>query len=180
MMMDEDYIRPRPPSAQPAGWAPGGLGPDQRPDPVLAGFDHILALAGYALLFVSVLMGLPALVALVIAWVHRHDTHALVRSHYRFQIRIVWVAALLLAVALVAGLVGAAGAFGQLLHLIQSQFGHTVVSATDAMLSGWVSGGLLVVALAFWGVAFGWTLLASVYGFVRLMAERPIGPLAAD
>jgi uncharacterized membrane protein len=147
-------------------------------DPVMEGFDHLVALACYGLMFVSVFLGLPALVAVIVAYFHRKDTHLLVRTHYRFQIRIFWTAALLLSVAIGAGIAGGTALFGGLFEFVQTQF--TGLSAADGRrLHGWTVAALIAAAMVFWVLAALWTMGASVVGFVRLMANRPIGHLPA-
>src|SRR5689334_15515101 len=97
---------------------PGDASPP-RVDPVLAGFDRIVALGSYGLLFVSVFtFGVPALAALALALFHRDDAQPLIRSHYRFQIRIFLTALLFLILATIAALLGGGLALGQLIGFI--------------------------------------------------------------
>ncbi len=149
-----------------------------RVDPVLAGFDRIVALGSYGLLFVSVFtFGVPALAALALAVFHRDDAQPLIRSHYRFQIRIVLTAALFLILATLSALLGGGLALGQLIAFIESH-AHQVaaVIGTDSQgREAWTAGGLLVAAFLFFGLAALWTLAASFVGFLRLVANRPIG-----
>ena len=147
-------------------------------DPVMESFDHIVALACYALLFISVFMFVPALAAVVIAYFHRRDTHLLVRTHYRFQIRIFWTAALLLSLAAGAAIVGGTALLGGMLGFIQAQFA-SVTPTEGRHIQGWITGGLVAAALVFWGLAALWTMGASVMGFMRLVGNRPIGHLPA-
>ena len=160
-----------PPVVQPAVTEP------QSVDPVLAGFDHLVALAGYVLLFVSVFMvGVPALEALALAYAHKSDTHLLARSHFRFQLRIFWTAILFLALALgsvvVSVLVGGGWLFRLLAHAIAQS------GSGASHLSAWTGGiAALLFGCAFFlvGLALLWTLGASLFGFLRLLYNKPIG-----
>ena len=152
-------------------------------DPVLAGFDHIVALVSYGLLFVSVfLLGVPALAAAALAYAHKRDSHVIVATHYRFQLRIFWTAILLLAL----GVISAAGASVILLqklfdyasaHLpgISGVIGHGSVAWTAPL-----AGALGLAWIGFFVLAVGWTLIASLVGFFRLLANKPIGHLPAS
>ncbi len=145
---------------------------------MMAGFDHLVALAGYALLFVSIFMlGVPALAAFVLALAHQRDTHPVARSHFRFQLRIFY-SAVLYTVLGVGSIIGASGwALAKLIHFV-----HETVDASTALtpsgIAAW-SGGLAVALIAaavlFFILAAAWLLGASVFGFLRLLAGRPIG-----
>ena len=52
-----------------------------------------LALVNYGLLFAAIFFaGVPALIAVIIAYVQRDEAPARIRSHHDYQIRIFWVA----------------------------------------------------------------------------------------
>jgi uncharacterized membrane protein len=150
-------------------------------DPVLAGFDHVVALVGYALLFISpFLLGVPALAAVALAYAHRRDSHVLVSTHYHFQIRIFWTGALLLALAVVSFI----GASADAIHILLGFIGSRVPNAAGMLGSGsaaWtgpLAAWLGVAAIVFLVLAVGWTLIASVIGFFRLLGNKPIGHTA--
>lgn len=147
-------------------------------DPVMEGFDHVVALACYVMLFISVFLFVPAFAAVVIAYFHRKDTHLLVRTHYRFQMRIFWTATLLLSLSIGAFIVGGTALLGGLIGLIQHQFSGVTV-AEGRNIQGIVAASLIVAGFVFWGVAFFWTMVASAIGFLRLFVNRPIGHLPA-
>ena len=147
-------------------------------DPVLAGFDHLVAMAGYVLLFVSVFMvGVPALAALALAYVHKSDTHLLVRSHFRFQLRIFWTAILFLALALGSVALATGLGVGWLFHLaaatpgLAGSMGH----GQTGVVSAGVASLLLIAGVLLTALAILWTLGASLFGFVRLISNQPIG-----
>lgn len=48
----------------------------------------------YVLYLVSLLVGVTALVAVVIAYINRNEGEAWLQSHYRFQIRTFWIGTL--------------------------------------------------------------------------------------
>jgi uncharacterized membrane protein len=164
-----------PPVAQPVSVQPVPAEPPSV-DPVLAGFDHLVALAGYVLLFVSVFMvGVPALAALALAYAHKSDTHLLARSHFRFQLRIFWTAILFLGLSL--GSVAAAAAAvlgGDWLYRLVSH-GQAAGSGHLGAWTGGIATLLIIAAVLLTAVAFLWTLGASLFGFLRLVYNKPIG-----
>ena len=151
-------------------------------DPVLAGFDHVVALLGYGLLFISVfLLGVPALAAVALAYAHNRDSHLLVATHYRFQLRIFWTAVLLLMLS-VASLAGSS------VILLQQGFDFVrdhlpgmagVIGHGPAPWTVPLAGALGLAFFVFLALAIGWTLIASVVGFFRLLGNKPIGHLPA-
>jgi uncharacterized membrane protein len=146
---------------------------------VLAGFDHVVALAGYVLLFLSVFMfGVPALATVALAYAHMNDSHLLVRSHYRFQLRIFWTAVLFGVLAIGAGITAGGLAIGKLIDFIHAQLpgvDSVMDRANVGSWSGEIAGILVIAAVTLGVLAVIWTLVASVFGFLRLLANRPIG-----
>ena len=147
-------------------------------DPFMAGFDRGVALTAYGLLFISPFMlGAPALAGFAMAFTHKDDAHSLMRSHYRFQIRIFWTTVVCLVIG-VALAVGAGGAFiGGAYHFLRVsfpalglplvQFGMGGSHAEEESL-------LLLAGVAFLVGGIGYILIASIYGFTKLLAGRPI------
>ena len=150
-------------------------------DPMLAGFDHIVALGGYVLLFASVFMlGVPALASLALAYAHGHDSHLVARTHFKFQIRIFWTAVLLIALGIGAGVVAGGTVLGKLFGFAQEHLpavSGVMAQAHMGGLSGAAAGGLVFGAVGLFVLAVLWTLFASVFGFLRLLGNRPIGHL---
>ena len=148
-------------------------------DPVLAGFDHVVALAGYVLLFISVFMfGVPALATMALAYAHKNDLHLLVRSHYRFQLRIFWTAVLFILLAIGSAVTAGGLAVSKLIAFARANLPGVSAAMDQAHVGSWSAqiAGLLVVAAVTLGVlAVIWTLIASLFGFLRLVANRPIG-----
>src|ERR1700759_4930706 len=67
--------------------------------------DRNLALLGYGLLFFAIFFaGVPALIAVAIAYARRRGVMGGTRSHFRFQIFVFWVAFALTFLAAFAGL----------------------------------------------------------------------------
>ncbi|MCI3133036.1 hypothetical protein [Phenylobacterium aquaticum] len=142
-----------------------------------------LALVNYGLLFAAIFFaGVPALIAVIIAYVQRDEAPARIRSHHTFQIRIFWVAfALTLAAgvcfvtALVSGLselIAAGGVHGW------SQDHSYNIEMAHMSLDGRVIG--LVVAGVILSILTGlWLVAAPAIGFIRLASERGIGDSAA-
>ena len=151
---------------------------DSQTDPIMATFDRGVALTAYGLLFVSpFLLGSTALGALGMAFAHRNDEHSLMRSHYRFQMRLFWttVAALVIAALLAFGAGGLA--FGGLYALARDNFPNLPLPAMDmldqqnaASEETW----LMVAAIVFFFGGLLYLFLNCAYGFIKLLAGRPI------
>ena len=148
-------------------------------DPVLAGFDHVVALAGYVLLFISVFMfGVPALATMALAYAHKNDSHLLVRSHYRFQLRIFWTAVLFVLLAIGSAVTAGGLAVTKLVEFARDHLPGVGAAMDQAHVGSWsaqVAGLLVVAAVTLGMLAVIWTLVASLFGFLRLVANRPIG-----
>lgn len=147
--------------------------------------ERNLALLAYGLLGVSMFFaGITALVAIIIAYVlHDAATEELSR-HFRFQIRIFWIGVAAVALTVIAGLVAALGAAGNLLHSAPpSDLVRTVyVFGREIDLSGLRMTPLVITAAA---VSAGsavlgalWMVGASAIGFIRLASSRHIGQTA--
>jgi uncharacterized membrane protein len=148
--------------------------------------DRILATLLYALLFLTpFFMGLPALLAVVAAYVRRPQAaDAFARSHYGFQIKIFWIAVAILALAAAAAFLGAGVLITHFLDMsLRGGSGWDAwdVSIADAPevhvnLAALVI--LAVSALAILGDLI-WLMLAAVFGVARLLSGEPIGRLKA-
>lgn len=147
--------------------------------------ERNLALLAYGLLGVSMFFaGITALVAIIIAYVlHDAATEELAR-HFRFQIRIFWLGVAAVALTVIAGLVAALGAAGNLLHSAPpSDLVRTVyVFGREIDLSGLRMTPLVITAAA---VSAGsavlgalWMVGASTIGFIRLASSKHIGQTA--
>jgi uncharacterized membrane protein len=55
--------------------------------------DYYLACAVYVIYGVSYFTGVSALIGVIIAHIKVNDADAMLRSHYRFQIRTFWIGA---------------------------------------------------------------------------------------
>ncbi len=147
-------------------------------DPIMATFDRGVALTAYGLLFVSPFMlGAPALAGLGMAFAHRQDSHSLMRSHYRFQIRIFWTTVVCLVIGIALAL-GAGGlAFGGLYSFVREN-APTLALPAMALIHGanvaeeenW----LLIAALLFVFGAIAYLMASTAYGFIKLVVGRPI------
>jgi uncharacterized membrane protein len=148
-------------------------------DPVLAGFDHVVALAGYVLLFISVFMfGVPALATMALAYAHKNDSHLLVRSHYRFQLRIFWTAVLFALLAIASAVTAGGLAVTKLITFARANLPGVGAAMDQAHVGSWsgqIAGLLLIAAVTLGVLALVWTLVASLFGFLRLVSNRPIG-----
>ncbi|HYE46435.1 MAG TPA: hypothetical protein VEA44_11760 [Caulobacter sp.] len=136
--------------------------------------ERLLGLINYGLLFSSIFFaGVPALVAVILAYIQRPTVGPVMREHYRFQIWIFWIGVLLGAVGGVSLTwaildVIAQGAGG---HLgpegwVLADFDVSDVHATGRMIALFVISGLALTAM------FVWMLAMPVVGFVRLLSGR--------
>lgn len=137
--------------------------------------DRNLALLGYGLLFFAVFFaGVPALVAVAIAYARQRNTDCAVRSHFRFQTFVFWVGfalTLLAALAALAALVLLAGEIvrgvvdGRWDRLDAVVFSQVHVTAVMVLFG--VAGGLAALT----GV---WLMVTSAYGFILLASRQSI------
>jgi uncharacterized membrane protein len=141
--------------------------------------DRNLALLAYALLFFAIFFaGVPALIAVAIAYARQRKTDCTVRSHFKFQVFIFWVGFALTLLAALSGLAALVTFVGELIRgaidgrwdswdtVAFSQVHVAVVMALGA------AAGILV---ALTGV---WLLVTSAYGFILLASRQSIGQTA--
>ena len=158
--------------------AQGEIAADGHEDRFMAVFDRGVALTAYGLLFISPFMlGAPALAAFGMAFAHRDEAHSTIRSHYRFQMRIFWttVICMVLGIALAVGAGGLAIGAGY--HWARSTFPDLGLPVGGVTFGGNVQeeeNWLLLTGVAFLIGGFFYVLGASAYGFIKLLAGRPI------
>lgn len=144
--------------------------------------DRNLALINYGLLFASVFfVGVPGLIAVIIAYSQRDAVTAAVRRHYKFQIRIFWIAFALGLLGTITAVWAAVMGIGQL-----ATFGFHSYDAWEGMTVDTrdirIDGNLVLLASATvisWLAMALWLIAAPAYGFIRLASERRIGDGAA-
>ena len=137
--------------------------------------DRNLALLAYGLLFFAVFFaGLPALIAVAIAYAKRREVAPFIAGHHRFQIFIFWVGFALTLLAALSAFAGIAWMLAQ------------VVAAVHSRWNGWPSAALpplrvdtatvtMFAAAGVLGVMTGlWLFVTSAYGFSRLASQRSI------
>jgi uncharacterized membrane protein len=143
-----------------------------------------LAFINYGLLFASVFFaGVPALIAVIIAYSQRDQASPQVRSHHEFQIRIFWVglATTLIAAASVLGVV--MGLVGELFEMSRAQgwarWDDVRIELRDLSLD---TGVLLMAAAAalFSAITWLWLIIAPAYGAIRLASARAMGHSAGS
>jgi uncharacterized membrane protein len=138
-----------------------------------------LAFINYGLLFASIFFaGVPALIAAIIAYSQQDEAPPTVRSHYKFQIRIFWIA---FGMALAAGL----SFLGVVVRVTSEVFQFTQIPGWDVHdnvkldLSNITVDGtlmaLLVSSALFSALGGVWLILAPGLGFVRLASARGMG-----
>ncbi len=143
--------------------------------------ERNLGLIVYGLLFAALFFaGVPALVAVVIAYTQLSSASDPMRRHYRFQIQIFWIGFLL---ALIAGISG----LWAILDVAGQVWSSSKVTADDAGvdfdmsqldMTGRVLGlaGLSVLALVLMTL---WSLCAPAVGFIRLATAPRTPPASA-
>jgi uncharacterized membrane protein len=139
--------------------------------------DRNLALLAYGLLFVAIFFaGLPALIAVAIAYSKRNNTPPPVRGHFRRQIFIFWVGFALTLLAAFSGLAAVVIFLAEIFlgvadggGLNTGVFNHAHVGI---MMSCVIVAGLMVVATGLWFI------ITSGYGFIRLASRQSISQTA--
>lgn len=155
-------------------------GPFDSPDhdPVMTQFDRLVAFVCYILLFSGVFtFGLSSFIALALALAHQNDSHSIIRSHYRHQIRVFWVGALCIAGALIAGAAGSGVWMAVLISWVEQITGLSSQSlgVSAQARQGWIGGAMLTLAVVLLVFGLAWTLMQSLFGFLRLAGNRGIG-----
>ncbi len=140
-------------------------GPGEEVSILETGFGRGAAVLGYALLIASLFtIWITGVVGLVLAWMNRRDPDLVTRSHFRFQLRVAEIGGLLSGLGIAGVLWGGWSAFAPVLQGGDFDAGRLFAAG------GWVLLGLLL-----WLGSSVWTLVAGVFGLVRLLAGKPIG-----
>jgi uncharacterized membrane protein len=143
--------------------------------------DRNLAFVVYALLFIApFLAGLSALAAVVIAYVRRPVCDPIMSSHYRFQIKVFWVGAVLTLLSVVALMYGLGIVFGDVFDALsnhgQGWDAWDVASVEEADFRFRPTS---LIGFSLWlvmaGVTALWVMGASIFGSVRLASHQAIG-----
>jgi uncharacterized membrane protein len=142
-----------------------------------------LALVNYGLLFAAIFFaGVPALIAVIIAYSQRDEAPPAVRSHHDFQIKIFWVAFALTMAAGACGLGALISGVGELMEFTRAN-GWDGFSTINIDLSRMAIDGrivsLLVAAVVLSLLAGVWLIAAPAIGFIRLVSARGIGLTSA-
>lgn len=137
--------------------------------------DRNLALLDYGLLFFAIFFaGLPALVAVAIAYARKRNVDCTVKSHFRFQVFIFWVGFAMTLLAALAGLAALIILAGEIIRgvvdgrwdsLDTVVFSQVHVAAVMVLFG--VAGGLAVLTGA-------WLMVTSAYGFILLASRQSI------
>lgn len=137
--------------------------------------DRNLAFLTYGLLFFSVFFaGVPALIAVAIAYARRKDADPLVRGHHGFQIWIFWVGFMMALLAGAAGLTAIMMILAKALQMSASQgwSGWGAITLSDVV--GPLTMSFIATFFLLGATAALWLVSTSVYGFVRLASHRPM------
>jgi uncharacterized membrane protein len=138
-----------------------------------------LALVNYGLLFAAIFFaGVPALIAVIIAYAQRDEASPTIRSHHDFQIRIFWVAFAMTMGTGACALAAVVSGLGALLDFTRSTgwsgFGHIEINLSQFSLDGRIVG-FTVAALVLGLLTMIWLVAAPAVGFIRLASARAIG-----
>jgi uncharacterized membrane protein len=141
--------------------------------------DRNLAFVTYGLLFFSVFFaGVPALIAVAIAYARRKDVDPLVRNHHSFQIWIFWIGFLMALLGGAAGLTAMTLVLVQMMRLASIHGWHGLDSVTLPEVIGPTTlafGGTAILLLLCAGL---WLLFTSVYGCIKLASQKPMSQTA--
>jgi uncharacterized membrane protein len=144
---------------------------DRREDEV----DRNLALLNYALLFFAIFFaGVPALIAVGIAYARKRSTECAVKSHFRFQVFTFWVGFALTALAAFAGLAALILLAGEIIRgMLDGRWDSldTVVLSQVHVAAVMVLFGVAGVLAVLTGV---WLMVTSAYGFILLASRQSI------
>jgi uncharacterized membrane protein len=138
-----------------------------------------LAMLNYGLLFCSIFFaGVPALIAVAMAYAQKSKAPPLLRSHYRFQIGLFWSGFLLALIAGALFVTGLVTAIFEFLADTGADWTDGVPMLRELRAHGpallMIIGGMLIAALdALWLVA------ASAFGFIRLASHQGLSKSAA-
>jgi uncharacterized membrane protein len=152
-----------------------GARPAARPDET----PQNLAMLGYSLLFLAIFFaGLPALIAVFIAYSQRDSAPRHLRSHFSFQIRIFWIAFALTIAAAACATAGVVAGLGEIIDVAAvtgfDGFGALRLELSDVTIPAGVIA-LLATAVVLGFLSSFWLLLASAIGFIKLASEPVIG-----
>lgn len=157
----------------------GSPAPEDYRDPVARRFDNLLALGVYVLLVASVFtFWLSALIGVIVAYACKGEADPVGASHYRFQIKVFWIGCALFTLAVVAG-IGAGGAiFGSILAMALGGFSDWTwpeAVGSGAAGSAGAAVGLIILAMILWFASSAWTVLAALWGGLKLVRGRAMG-----
>ncbi len=152
--------------------------PDATPDLPLDRENRGIAMLNYGLLFTSIFFaGIPALIAVALAYARKSKTGPGLKKHFRFQIRIFWVA------FFIALLAGACGIAGVVLAVIELAQGAGVWPWEGVDLRSMRVGGdivfMLVAAVILSLIDAAWLMASSAFGFIRLASDQSLSKAAA-
>ncbi len=145
-------------------------------------FDRSVGFAGYALLFVSpFFFAIPGLVAVALAYSHRRGAGGMIASHYRFQVGIFWTCVVMFCLGCIAAFGAAALGLVELLRFLPAEWNGFIrglgMTDTTGATVGW---SLFAAAVVLVVGSWVWSMLASAFGFIKLVGSRPIGHDAYD
>ncbi len=138
-----------------------------------------LALVNYGLLFAAIFFaGVPALIAVIIAYSQRDEAPPALRSHHDFQIKIFWVAFALTMAAGACGLGALISGVGELMEFTRVNgwdgFSNINIDLSRMVIDGRIVS-LMVAAVVLSLLAGVWLIAAPAIGFIRLVSARGIG-----
>jgi uncharacterized membrane protein len=137
--------------------------------------DRNLALLDYGLLFFAIFFaGVPALVAVAIAYARKRNTECAAKSHFRFQVFIFWVGFALTLLAAFAGLAALVILAGEIIRgMLDGRWDSldTIVFSQVHVAAVMVLFGVAGVLAVLTGV---WLMVTSAYGFILLASRQSI------
>lgn len=138
-----------------------------------------LALVNYGLLFAAIFFaGVPALIAVIIAYAQRDEATPTLRSHHDFQIRIFWVAFALTLAAGICFLAAIVNGVAELFEFTRANGWDSLDTISIDLSRLTIDGaivGLVVASIVLTFLSAIWLIAAPAFGFIRLASERGIG-----
>ncbi len=133
--------------------------------------ERVMGMINYGLLFSAIFfVGVPGIVAVVLAYTQRGAAGPAMREHYRFQIQIFWIGFMLGLVAGICGLWAILDVAGDLRRdgMLQGDVQLGDLNLTGGVIGLFVASGITLALMTLWSLA------APAIGFIRLAtATRP-------
>ena len=134
--------------------------------------ERVMGMINYGLLFSAIFfVGVPGIVAVILAYTQRAAAGPVMRDHYRFQIQIFWIGLLLGLIAGVCGLWAILDVTGEAWRNgdIHGEMQVDELHPTSQVIGLFIASGVALALMTLWSLA------APAIGFIRLAtAAKPL------